>query len=182
MVARANNHVTYPARFQLVAAMNPCRCGYLGDAEMECTKAPRCGGDYQAKLSGPLLDRIDLQVEVGAVAIADLAQEGGEKSVYVARRVAAARHIQEERYAALGQDNVLTNAQASAELIEEVAHMEDAARGMFHAAAERLKLSARAYHRLLKVARTIADLDNAAFSISAAHVAEALSYRRLRNS
>lgn len=179
VVARANAHVTYPAKFQLIAAMNPCRCGYLGDAEMECTKAPRCGGDYQAKLSGPLLDRIDIQVEVGAVSLVDLAEKGeGEKSSSVAGRVAAARMRQEERYRAAA-NGILVNAHADAELIEAVAPMGEAARTMFFNAAERLKLSARAYHRMMKVALTIADLAGSD-EITQTHVAEALSYRRLR--
>lgn len=179
VVARANAHITYPARFQLIAAMNPCRCGYLGDPDMECTKAPRCGGDYQAKLSGPLLDRIDIQVEVGAVSLTDLAEKGdGEKSSDVAKRVAAARAKQEERFRALGS-NVLVNAYADAGLLEEIAPMGEATKTMFLNAAERLKLSARAYHRMLKVALTIADLAGAP-EITQAHVAESLSYRRLR--
>lgn len=179
VVARANAHVTYPARFQLVAAMNPCRCGYLGDPDMECTKAPRCGGDYQAKLSGPLLDRIDIQVEVGAVSLTDLAEKAeGEKSSSVAARVAAARFVQEERFRALGCA-VFINAHADAELLEQVVPMGGLAKTMFLNAAERLKLSARAYHRMLKVALTIADLEGAA-EITQSHVAESLSYRRPR--
>jgi magnesium chelatase family protein len=179
VVARANAHVIYPAKFQLIAAMNPCRCGYLGDTDMECTKAPRCGGDYQAKLSGPLLDRIDIQVEVGAVALTDLAEKGdGEKSAIVAARVAEARARQAERYRALGVP-VLINAHADSDLIDRAAPMVESARTMFLNAAERLKLSARAYHRMLKVALTIADLDGSP-EITQAHVAEALSYRRLR--
>lgn len=180
MVARANGHITFPARFQLVAAMNPCRCGNLGDPELECTKAPRCAGDYQSKLSGPLLDRIDLHIDVGAVSLSDLGQSGGETSKEVGARVAACRKIQQSRYESLGHADVLCNAQANSDLLEQVAVMEDAARAMFHQAAERLKLSARAYHRLLRVARTIADLDNGAAVITKTHVAEALSYRRLR--
>jgi magnesium chelatase family protein len=182
LVARANAHVTFPARFQLIAAMNPCRCGYLGDAELECTKAPRCAGDYQSKLSGPLLDRIDIQVEVGAVSITDLAEKGdGETSASVRGRVEAARARQMERYARLGKDaaGVFINAHTDSELIEAVAPLAGPARTMFLQAAERAKLSARAYHRLLKVALTIADLAGSA-EITQAHVAEALSYRRLR--
>ena len=156
VVARANAHVTYPAAFQLIAAMNPCRCGYLGDPEQECTKAPRCAGDYQSKLSGPLLDRIDIQVEVGAVSVIDLAEKGaGEKSSDVAKRVAYARDIQQERFASLG---ILTNAQTNAEWLEKELPISSAAHTIFLNAADRMKLSARSYHRLLKVALTVADL------------------------
>jgi magnesium chelatase family protein len=182
VVARVNAHVTYPARFQLIAAMNPCRCGYLGTADMECTKAPRCGAEYQNKLSGPLLDRIDLQVEVGAVAIADLsAPVDGETSGVVASRVAAARARQMERFASLGEKSgIYVNAQAPADWLEQAAPMQPSAKKMFTDAAERLRLSARAYHRLLKVALTISDLAAGAEQITEAHIAEALSYRRLR--
>ena len=182
VVARANAHVTYPARFQLIAAMNPCRCGYLGDPEQECTNAPRCGLDYQAKLSGPLLDRIDLQVEVGAVPLADLAGIGdGEPSSSVAARVVAARERQSARFKVLGAaaDGILINAHATPELLEQLAPMRESAKAMFLQAAEKLKLSARAYHRLMKVALTIMDLEGAG-EIAEKHVAEALSYRRLR--
>lgn len=183
VVARANAHVTYPASFQLIAAMNPCRCGYLGDPDMECTKAPRCGGEYQNKLSGPLLDRIDIQVEVGAVSISDLSDNmgDGEKSSAVAMRVKAVRQKQEERYKSFGAraDGILTNAQATTEILEEVAHMDEKTKTMFVNAAERMKLSARAYHRLMKVALTIADMAGRDIILSQ-DVAEALSYRRLR--
>lgn len=182
LVARANAHVTFPARFQLIAAMNPCRCGYLGDPELECTKAPRCAGDYQSKLSGPLLDRIDIQVEVGAVSITDLAEAGdGEKSASVRSRVQEARERQAARYAALGPKagGIFINAHADAELVEQIAPLAGPAKTMFLQAAERLKLSARAYHRLLKVALTISDLAGAS-EVTKDHVAEALSYRRLR--
>lgn len=183
VVARANAHVTYPASFQLIAAMNPCRCGYLGDPDMECTKAPRCGGEYQNKLSGPLLDRIDIQVEVGAVSISDLSDNmgDGEKSSAVAMRVKAVRQKQEERYKSFGAraDGILTNAQATTEILEEVAHMDEKTKTMFVNAAERMKLSARAYHRLMKVALTIADMAGRDIILSQ-DVAEALFYRRLR--
>lgn len=183
VVARANAHITYPAKFQLIAAMNPCRCGYLGDSEQECTKAPRCGAEYQNKLSGPLLDRIDIQVEVGAVSIIDLSQSAdGERSSTVSARVQTARERQAERYRALGQDaeGILINAHATAEILEQVVKMAAPARAMFTNAAERLKLSARSYHRLQRVAMTIADLAGGPDEVTQHHVAEALSYRRLR--
>ncbi len=177
-VARANSHVTYPARVQLVAAMNPCRCGYLGEPGRACGRAPRCGQDYQAKISGPLLDRIDLHIEVPAVSPADLAlPPPAESSAEVARRVAAARARQRARYAALPEERrIATNSQADGALLDEVAAPEAAGAALLQRAAERLRLSARGYHRVLRVARTLADLDGAP-GVARRHVAEALSYR-----
>lgn len=181
VVARANHHVTYPARFQLVAAMNPCRCGWLGDESRECTKAPRCALDYQAKISGPLLDRIDIQVDVQPVAISDLSQPApqAENSATVAARIARAREIQNLRYEPhAGQNPARINAYAAGELLEKISPIQEDARIMLNQAAERLKLSARSYHRILRVARTIADLEGADETLAKRHVAEALSYRR----
>lgn len=176
LIARANSHVTYPARFQLIAAMNPCRCGYLGDPAQECTKAPRCGAEYQTKLSGPLLDRIDLQVEVPPVSIQDLsAAPEGEPSSAVAARVARARDLQITRNGDYG-----VNACLPTDMLERVSPMQDAAKTLLNQSAERLSLSARGYFRLLRVARTVADLDAGVEVIKPVHVAEALSYRRLK--
>ncbi len=180
LIARANNHVTYPARFQLIAAMNPCRCGYLGDADRECTKAPRCGGDYQAKISGPLLDRIDIRVDVPPVSIKDLTatNHSAESSAVVAARILAARQVQAARYRDVaGENSTLLNAHAPAALIEKMMVLQDDAREMLNKAAETMRLSARSYHRVLRVARTIADLDQASANITRGHIAEALSYR-----
>ena len=175
VVARANAHVRFPARFQLVAAMNPCRCGHLNDPAQACGRAPKCAIDYQARLSGPLLDRIDIAVEVGAVTAADLAlPPPAEGSVDVAARVAAARALQRARYE---KENLRTNAEAEGELLERVATPDEAGRNLLREAAERMRLSARGYHRVLRVARTIADLAGAE-ALTRAHVAEALSYRR----
>lgn len=176
LIARAAKHATYPARFQLIAAMNPCRCGYLGDAGRECNKAPRCAVDYQAKLSGPLLDRIDLRVDVPAVSIADLAAPAaaGEPSAAVAARVARARAAQAAR-----QGDAL-NAHMGAADMEKYIILQEDARALLTGAAEKMRVSARGYHRLLRVARTIADLDAAApGAVTRVHVAEALSYRQL---
>jgi magnesium chelatase family protein len=174
-VARANTHVTFPARVQLVAAMNPCRCGHLGDPALACSRAPRCAADYQARVSGPLLDRIDLHVEVPGVSAADLTlPPPAEGSAEVAERVARARAIQTARYA---DAPVRTNAEADGPLLEAVATPDEAGRTLLAQAAERLRLSARGYHRVLRVARTIADLAGAE-SVGRIHVAEALSYRR----
>ncbi|MFW2831173.1 YifB family Mg chelatase-like AAA ATPase [Sphingomonas sp. ID0503] len=175
-VARANAHVTFPARVQLVAAMNPCRCGHLGDPALACSRAPKCAGDYQARVSGPLLDRIDLHVEVAAVSAADLVlPPPAEGSAEVAARVAAARAVQTARYA--GED-ARTNAEADGPLLDAVATPDEAGRTLLAQAAEAMKLSARGYHRVLRVSRTIADLGGAE-TIGRVHVAEALSYRRL---
>lgn len=174
-IARANAHVTFPARVQLIAAMNPCRCGHLGDAALACSRAPRCAADYQAKISGPLLDRIDLHVDVQAVSAADLTlPPPAEGSAIVAERVAAARAVQTERYA---DEPVRTNCEADGELLDSVATPDDAGRTLLAQAAEAMRLTARGYSRVLRVARTIADLAGAE-TVSRVHVAEALSYRR----
>ncbi|MCE2842764.1 MAG: YifB family Mg chelatase-like AAA ATPase [Novosphingobium sp.] len=175
-VARANAHVTYPARVQLVAAMNPCRCGYLGDPALGCSRAPRCGADYQAKVSGPMLDRIDLHVEVDPVSAADLAlPPPSEGSAEVAARVAAARAVQVERLEGTGK---ASNAQLDGDLLELHATPDEAGRKLLMQAAEAMRLSARGYTRMLRVARTIADLAGSE-GIGRIHVAEALSYRRV---
>ncbi len=177
-VARANGHVTYPARFQLVAAMNPCRCGHL--AEMACARAPRCAEEYQSRISGPLFDRIDLVMEVPPVSAGDLSlPPPAEGSAAVKSRVLAARSRQKARYDRVcGERPVRTNAEADGVLLEEVAAPESAGRALLLRAAERLRLSARGYHRVLRIARTLADLEGAN-PVARRHIAEALSYRRL---
>jgi magnesium chelatase family protein len=177
VVARANAHVTYPSRVQLVAAMNPCKCGYLGDAQLACGRAPKCAQDYQARLSGPLLDRIDLHVEVPAVSAADLSlPPPREGTAEVAARVFRAHGVQAARYA--GETGVRRNAEADGELLDRVAAPDEAGRRLLTEAAAKLRFSARGYHRVLRVARTIADLDGAA-AVKRLHVAEAISYRRI---
>jgi magnesium chelatase family protein len=180
LIARVNSHVRYPARFQLVAAMNPCRCGYLGDSSRECTKAPKCGSEYQEKISGPMFDRIDLHVDVPAVSISDLGMPAsGESSAAVSQRVARSRDIQLARFQALSLDHFTTNAQTDGTTLETIAPLEPEARTLLNRMAETAGLSARAYFRILRVARTIADLDDATPSLRPAHIAEALSFRRL---
>jgi len=180
-IARANHRVTYPARFMLVAAMNPCRCGRANDHGFVCRRGPnqRCATEYQARLSGPLLDRIDLHIEVPAVSASDLIlPPPSEGSREVAARVARARDIQLARYAALGHSEVRTNAQAAGTMLEEVARPDAAGHALLREAADVLQISARGYHRVLRVARTLADLDGAE-KVGRIHIAEALSYRAL---
>jgi magnesium chelatase family protein len=173
-VSRANAHITYPARVQLIAAMNPCRCGYLTDPARTCGRAPRCAVDYQAKISGPLLDRIDLHVEVAAVSAKDLAgPPAKENSATVAQRVAAARARQTARYKETG---ITTNAEVDGDLLTIVARPDSAGQALLTEAADRLKLSARGYHRVLRVARTLADLAGRE-TVSRMDIAEALAYR-----
>jgi len=176
VVARANAHVRFPARFQLVAAMNPCRCGYLSEPAQACGRAPKCAADYQSRLSGPLLDRIDIHVEVSSVSAQDLAlPPPAEGSAEVAARVARARDIQRKRYEG---KNIRTNSQAEGELLDDVAAPEKSGAALLADAADAMRLTARGYHRVLRVARTIADLA-ASEIVARPHVAEALSYRRL---
>src|SRR5437588_720068 len=180
-IVRANYRVTYPARFMLVAAMNPCRCGKASDPGYSCRRGQntRCAAEYQGRLSGPLIDRIDLHIEVPAVTAADLIlPPPGEGSREVAARVARARAMQEERYAAIGLPQVRTNAGAHGPALEEVAKLDNAGVALIRDAAEAMRLSARGYHRVLRVARTLADLDGAE-KIGRVHLAEALSYRAL---
>ncbi|WGH80025.1 YifB family Mg chelatase-like AAA ATPase [Jannaschia ovalis] len=175
VIARANAHVRYPCRFLLVAAANPCRCGMLFDAGRACSRAPNCGEDYMGKISGPLMDRFDLRLEVPAVEVSDLSlPAGGDSSAEVAARVATARERQAARYA--GSDQVRVNADIAGDALMEVAAPDAEGRDMLLKATDRFRLSARGYHRVLKVARTIADLSGDA-TVRRPHIAEALGYR-----
>ena len=177
-ISRVNAHTSYPADFQLIAAMNPCRCGYLGIKEKECARAPICAKEYMSKISGPLLDRIDIKIEVPAVNPWDLAEaKTGESSKVSQSRVIAARKIQSDRLRALGETAFHTNAGLKGKLLEAVCEMEKDAEALLIAFADKNLLSARAYHRTLRLARTIADLQNES-KILKLHIAEALSYRQ----
>ncbi len=172
LIARANAHITYPACFQLVAAMNPCRCGHLDDPGLACARAPKCAQDYQNRISGPIYDRMDLCVSVPTLPPAELMEEGGdgEDSATVARRVAAARAMQDERGAGI-------NARLDGEALKRHAALDSKSKALLLQAMEKFRLSARGYTRVLRVARSIADLAGST-AIGREHVAEALHYRR----
>jgi magnesium chelatase family protein len=179
MVARANAHIRYPAQIQLVAAMNPCKCGHGGLGRGACGRAPRCQQTYQTKVSGPLMDRIDLQVEVPPVTAADLSlPPPPEGTREVAARVATAREVQRERAAAFGEDAPVLNARADGRFLEDSARLDEAARALLTRAAEQGALTARGWTRAIRLARTIADLEGAG-SVRRVHIAEALVYRRV---
>lgn len=176
VVARANHRITYPCRIQLIAAMNPCKCGGHGPGQ-SCKRGPRCADEYQSRISGPLLDRIDLQIEVPAVTAADLClPPPSEGSAEVRARVLAARARQRERFTTLGISGVRTNAECSGRVLEEISQPEPSALDLLRRTAEQINLSARGFHRTLKVARTLADLDGSD-TVGRIHIAEALAYR-----
>ncbi|MHC0052421.1 YifB family Mg chelatase-like AAA ATPase [Actibacterium sp. D379-3] len=175
VVARANAHMRYPCRFLLMAAANPCKCGYLADAARACARVPACGEDYLGRISGPLMDRFDLRIEVPPVAYTDLdLPESGDNSAQVAARVAGARAIQAARFA--DHDGMRCNSDAEGRLLEQIATPDAEGRALLAKVAERFGLSARGYHRVLRVARTIADLDGSD-GVHKPHVAEAASFR-----
>ncbi len=176
IIARANHRVTYPARIQMVAAMNPCRCGHAGEPGHQCRRGERCVTEYQSRVSGPFLDRIDLRIEVPAVTASDLiGPADSEPSSEVAARVLTARKIQEQRFFDLGV-TARTNAQAPASIVEQMTQPDDKGLAFLREAADTLQLSARGYHRVLKLARTLADLDGKD-TVARIHLAEAMSYR-----
>jgi len=175
VVARANAHIRYPCRFMLVAAANPCKCGYLTDPTRACARVPVCGEEYLGRISGPLMDRFDLRIDVPPVAFSDLdLPETGDSSADMAARIAAARALQEARFE--GHDDMRVNADAEGAILEEIATPDDEGRALLLKVAERFGLSARGYHRVLRVARTIADLEGEA-DVRKPHVAEAVSFR-----
>jgi len=179
VIARANAHVRYPCRFLLVAAANPCKCGYLADAARACSRAPNCGEDYLGRISGPLLDRFDLRLEVPPVNLEDLTlPPSGDTSDTIAARVNRARTVQGDRFE--NHAGCRVNADAEGALLEEISRPTTEGADMLSRAADRFHLSARGYHRILRVARTIADLDGAA-TVAKPHIAEAISFRLIQN-
>ncbi len=175
MIARANAHVTYPCKFMLIAAANPCRCGHMFDPSQACARVPDCGADYLGRLSGPLLDRLDLRIEVPPVAYRDLdLPSDGDTSATIASRVANARARQDARFA--DHDDIRVNADAQGALLEEITALDTEGRDFLAKIAARFGLTARGYHRVLRVARTIADLDTST-DVHRPHLAEAISFR-----
>ncbi len=184
IIARANAHVRYPAEIQLIAAMNPCRCGYMDDPERACARVPICGQQYTSKISGPLLDRMDMHIHVPALKPQELAaMKEGESSRSIQERVMAARAFQRQRLKKIapvseGQAIHKVNAQLSGKLLEAALNIDKESEQLMHQAAEKFKLSARSYYRILKVSRTLADMDQSD-EIRKSHVGEALCYRQL---
>jgi magnesium chelatase family protein len=179
-IARVNSHITYPANFQLIAAMNPCRCGYLGDGSRECKKAPICGEDYKNKISGPLLDRIDMVINVAQIDIFSTDNsKKGESSEVILARVCKAREIQKKRYEAeiLMQNLPKINAKIEGKILEKFCEIDESGQKLLQSSMQKMQSSIRGMTRILRVARTIADLENSE-KINQNHLLEAISYRR----
>jgi magnesium chelatase family protein len=177
VIARANHRITYPTRIQLVTAMNPCRCGHAGEPGFTCRQGAACRDRYMARISGPILDRMDIRITVPAVTAGDLGRpSAGEGTAEVRARVEEARLRQRKRYAAFATERISTNAECPPTLLEKVAMPDAAGSKLMNDAAEAFSLSARGYHRTLRVARTLADLDSEE-RVQSVHIAEALALR-----
>ena len=175
-ISRANGSFTFPAKFMMIASMNPCPCGYLGDSTHECSCTQGQIDKYLSKISGPLLNRIDIQIEVSPVKYDDLKNENREESsLEIKERIVKARAIQQKRYADLG---IITNSELSGKHIAKYCKINKESEQLLKDAFERLGLSARAYNKILKVSRTIADLEDKE-NIETNHIAEAIQYRSL---
>ena len=174
MISRANAYVKYPCKFSLIAAANPCKCGFMTDPDQACGRAPNCGADYLGRISGPLMDRFDLRIEAPAVRFQDLALPAdGERSQSIAKRVLTARQLQETRFR---QTNIATNSDLKGDAMDQLCVLSEDAKTYLQAAAEKLNLTARGYHRMMRVARTIADLEQLE-GVERHHVGEAISFR-----
>ncbi len=177
-VSRVNSHITYPANFQLIAAMNPCRCGFLGNSARECKKAPNCGEEYKNKISGPLLDRIDITINVNQIDVFANNFSESENSETVKKRVLKARDLQKQRYATeISNINLKTNSQIEGKILEKFCQLDDDGQKILKTTVEKMQSSMRGITRILRVARTIADLENSE-KIHNQHLLEAISYRR----
>ena len=175
-ITRSSLTATYPAKFMLVAAMNPCPCGYYTDPRKECRCTPRQIRQYQARISGPLLDRIDIHIDVPSIRYRDLAAEsGGEASTSIRERVNRAKELQKKRF---NNQTAMCNARMSNRQIKEFCQIDEDSERLIEMAVDRLGLSARAYTRILKVARTIADLEEEK-NVHSYHISEAIQYRSL---
>lgn len=175
-ISRVNATLSYPCNFMLIASMNPCPCGFLGSKEKNCTCSPQAISRYIGKISGPLLDRIDIQIEATPVKYQKLdSEEQAENSETIKKRVDSARKIQQERYK---DCKIYSNSQLTPKLIEKYCKLDAEGKAILKSAFERLGLSARAYGRILKVARTVADLSGS-INIEKNHIAEAIQYRSL---
>ncbi|MBP9753168.1 MAG: YifB family Mg chelatase-like AAA ATPase [Proteobacteria bacterium] len=182
LVARASNHVVYPAEIQLISAMNPCRCGFFGEEEKQCHRVPNCARDYQNKISGPLLDRFDLVVHVHAVKVNDLKNAAildGEASEDIAKRVQKARDTQLKRYQSKDDKHISLNKHLEGKDLHTFVNLTEDAKSTLDEAIEKLDLSARGFHRIMRVARTIADLDGSD-ETTKKHVEESLMYRQIK--
>ena len=174
MISRANAHVKYPCKFSLIAAANPCKCGFMTDPDQACGRAPNCGNDYLGRISGPLMDRFDLRIEVPAVRFQDLTlPASGERSHVIANRVLAARVLQNTRYTNM---EIATNSDLKGDAMDRLIQMDDVARHYLEQAATKLNLTARGFHRVIRVARTIADLEQSE-NVMRHHIGEAISFR-----
>ncbi|MBM3590907.1 MAG: ATP-binding protein, partial [Alphaproteobacteria bacterium] len=177
---RANSCATYPADFQLICAMNPCRCGFLGDPYKECKKAPLCGEEYKSKISGPLLDRIDIVVEVAQIDyFAEIESVKSENSESIRNRVLVVRDIQKQRFSAFSEfdKTVMLNSKIEGKFFDIFCEIDDSSKNILQSFVNRHKTSMRGINRILRVARTIADMDYST-KIQQKHIMEAMSYRR----
>lgn len=176
-ISRASGSLTFPASFVLVAALNPCPCGYFGDDRQQCTCSMSMVQRYQKRISGPLMDRIDIHLDVKRVPFQKLSDAAkGETSAVIRQRVEAARQRQAARFASLNKPHLLVNGDMGPAEVQQFCQLDETGKNLMRAAVQQMNLSARAYHRVLKLARTIADLADA-HAIAVSHLAEALQYR-----